>query len=254
MTEDTFEVLGVRVDPVTTPEVIDQVRRAVEQRRTLTLMFCTVSSVLSARADPSVRRAFDEAGVVCPDGMPLVWLGKREGRDIERVYGPDFMIDLIAATGSELGHFFYGGGAGVAEEMAARLRKRFPQLRVAGTHAPGYGVDPSDPDPEDLDLINSAKPDVLWVGLGHPKQDVWIHLNQERLSAPVLAAVGAAFDFHAGRIPEAPSWMKTSGLQWFHRLMSDPKRLWRRYLVGNTQFLLLLLGDLFKRRLARLRH
>ncbi|MGI8773554.1 MAG: WecB/TagA/CpsF family glycosyltransferase [Actinomycetota bacterium] len=238
-----FDVLGVTIDAMTPQSAIAFVRERITLRQKATVIFCTVSSVLTARKDPLVKRAFDEAALINPDGMPLVWLGRRSGCDVQRVYGPDFMLDLIAATGGTYRHYFYGGLPGVATETAVKLKMRFPELTVVGSRSPALGLDPVSPDPEDIAQINAAKPDIVWVGLGHPKQELWIHHNQHKIDAPVLAAVGAAFDFHAGRIKEAPGWMKRNGLQWIHRLFSDPRRLWRRYLVGNPTFVALLIKE-----------
>lgn len=210
------------------------------------LVFCTVSSVLSARDDARVAEAM-AASVVNPDGMPLVWVGRRTHPHVARVYGPDFMLYLFERTGARFSHFFYGGAPGVADAMVRRLRERFPDLRVAGTRTPRMGLDPADPPEDDIAALNASRPDIVWIGLGHPKQDLFMHLNRARIDAPVLAAVGAAFDFHAGVAREAPAWMKRSGLQWLHRLAKEPRRLWKRYLLGNSRFVFLLLKD----RLAR---
>lgn len=236
-----FDVLDVRVDAVTPAGVVAAVEGAIEAKAKSYVVFSTVSSILSARDDTRVEAAMEDAAVVAPDGMPLVWLGRRRSGEnrVDRVYGPDFMLTFFEATGPRLRHFFYGGAPGVADEMAARLRERFPGLVVAGTHCPRVG-DGTEVLHDDVELINAARADVVWVGLGHPKQELWMHTHREALDAPVLAGVGAAFDFHAGRKKEAPSWVKRSGLQWLHRLASEPRRLWRRYLVGNTRFLFLL--------------
>lgn len=237
-----FEVLGVRVDAVTPSEVVAAVEVAIDAKAKSYVVFSTVSSILSARDDARVRSAMEEASVVAPDGMPLVWLGRRarsHTRPVDRVYGPDFMLELFEVTGSRLRHFFYGGAPGVAEEMAVRLRERFPGLVVAGTHCPQVG-DGTQVLGDDVELINATRADVVWIGLGHPKQELWMQTHRAALDAPVLAGVGAAFDFHSGRKKEAPEWVKRSGLQWLHRLASEPRRLWRRYLVGNTRFVSLL--------------
>ena len=243
---DGFEVLGVGINRVTMRQVIEAVESMVESGRGGYFVFCTVSSVLLARKDPLVEKAIREATVVTPDGMPLVWLGSREG-EIERVYGPDFMVELFSTTGDQLSHFFYGGRPLVVERMVESLKTRFPDLRVAGYASPPENSPVAAPD-RDLQLINASGADVVWVGLGHPKQELWMHANRPSIDAPVLAGVGAAFDFLSGTKKEAPDWMKRSGLQWLHRLLSEPRRLWRRYLVGNTRFVVLLLVDSLKRR------
>jgi N-acetylglucosaminyldiphosphoundecaprenol N-acetyl-beta-D-mannosaminyltransferase len=159
------------------------------------------------------------------------------------------MLAFLEATGGDLSHYFYGGAPGVAEEMARRLTVRFPGLRVAGIHSPPF-TEALPVDPAEVKRLNASGADVVWVGLGHPKQDLWVHAYREHLDAPALMAVGAAFDFHAGAVKEAPAWMKRSGLQWLHRLASDPKRLWRRYLIGNSRFLWLLVIERLKARRA----
>lgn len=243
MDDRRFDVLGVWVDAVTPDSTLSIVEGSIRNGDKKALVFCTVSSVLSARDDPLVKEAM-EAGVVNPDGMPLVWLGRRaHPGKVERVYGPDFMLHVFESTGSRYSHFFYGGAPGVAEEMARRLRQRFPSLRVAGAYAPRMGLDPANPPPEDVATLNESGADIVWIGIGHPKQDLFMYLNRDRLDAPVVAGVGAAFDFHAGTAKEAPPWMKRSGLQWLHRLAREPRRLWKRYLIGNSRFVLLLVKE-----------
>lgn len=237
-----FDVLGVRVDAVTPRSALAAVSSAISTNARSYVVFSTVSSILSARDDERVARAMDDAAVVAPDGMPLVWLGRRARREVGRVYGPDFMLALLEETGPTLRHFFYGGAPGVADAMAERLAARFPGLQVAGTLCPRV-ADGTEVLSEDVEAINAARPDVVWVGLGHPKQELWMHTHRALLQAPVLAGVGAAFDFHSGRKKEAPEWVKRSGLQWVHRLASEPRRLWRRYLVGNSRFLALLAAE-----------
>ena len=192
----------------------------------------------------------DPGALVVPDGKPLVWLGRRRGHlDTQRVYGADFMLALFEDTGATLRHFFYGGRPGVADRMVTNLVARFPYLQIAGTLSPAFSTDVAAPQ-ADIDAINATRPDVLWVGLGHPKQDLWMHRNRGRVEAPVLAGVGAAFDFLSGDKKEAPQWMKRAGLQWLHRLASEPRRLWKRYLIGNAVFVALLIqeGELRRKR------
>lgn len=239
----SFELLGQKVDALTLERARDALKAAVDDRRMTYFAFCTVSSVLASRDDPQVRAALSEAGFVSPDGMPLVWAGRRAGCVTDRVYGPDFMLDAFAHLPG-LSHFFYGGAPGMAEEMVKRLRARFPDLKVAGVLAPG-AVSGSEVEARDVEVINASGADVVWVGLGHPKQELWMRTHRGYLEPPVLAGVGAAFDFLSGRKKEAPDWVRRSGLQWLHRLASDPRRLWRRYLVGNTRFLILLARERF---------
>lgn len=244
----SFRVLGVRVDALTMDGALGLVEAAVAERSRGYVVFCTVSSILTAIDEPQVATAIEEASLVTPDGMPLVWLGKRSVHEpIERVYGPDFLRAVFERPGP-LSHFFYGGAPGVAEEVARRLTRDRPNHTVAGALSPPMGLSGEVVDRAAVDAINAARPDVVWVGLGHPKQELWMRTMSPHLDAPVLAGVGAAFDFVAGRVKEAPPWMKRAGLQWLHRLLSEPRRLWRRYLVGNSRFVWLLLRERIRRR------
>jgi N-acetylglucosaminyldiphosphoundecaprenol N-acetyl-beta-D-mannosaminyltransferase len=249
--ETRFDVLGTRVDALTPELATQRVAGLAQEGRGGIVVFCTVSTIMNARRNLALRKALEDADLVTPDGMPLVWLGRKKGLVVDRVYGPDFMLHFFSHTGARFSHFFYGGAPGVADEMAARLRRRFPSVRIVGTLSPPLGLDPDQPPASDIEAIKGSEADIVWIGLGHPKQELFMRAIRDRISVPVLAAVGAAFDFHAGRKKEAPAWMKESGLQWLHRLLSEPRRLWRRYLIGNAHFLGLLLLDALIRRLRR---
>lgn len=243
----SFRVLGVRVDAVTMEDALRTVEQRVAARDRGYFVFCTVSSVLTAIDDPSVAAAIEDAAVVTPDGMPLVWLGKRRAHaPVERVYGPDF-LRAVFERGGGLRHFFYGGAPGVAEEVGAILSRRYAGNEVVGAVSPPMGLRADVVDEAAVAAVAAARPDVVWVGLGHPKQELWMRTMSAHLDAPVLAGVGAAFDFVAGRTREAPAWMKRAGLQWLHRLLSEPRRLWRRYLLGNSRFVWLLLRESLRR-------
>ena len=238
-----FDVLGVRVDAIAMDEAVATLEDLVRARGKGYFVFCTVSSILSAREDPSVARALADATVVTPDGMPLVWLGRRSvDGSVERVYGPDFLRAVFERT-TGLRHFLYGGAPGVAERVEAALARDYPESIVVGTFSPPMGLQAGGIDEEGAAAIRAARPDVVWVGLGHPKQELWMHTMSDHLDVPVLAGVGAAFDFVSGAKKEAPLWMRRSGLQWLHRLSSEPRRLWRRYVLGNLRFLWLLVRE-----------
>jgi N-acetylglucosaminyldiphosphoundecaprenol N-acetyl-beta-D-mannosaminyltransferase len=177
-------------------------------------------------------------GVMESQRDPLVWLSRFHGqRRTTRVYGPDLMLALCErsiATGYR--HFFYGGSDRVAEKLVQRLERRFPGLAIAGVHSPPYRSLTSGEDDEIVRHINGTKPDIVWVGLGTPKQEHWMAQHVQRLTASALIGVGAAFDFHAGVKAQAPRWMQRSGLEWLFRMASEPRRLGRRYLVNNPTF------------------
>ncbi len=242
----SYWVLGTSIAAVDPARAVAHVEDMVRSRSRGTIAFCTASTVLAARRDPELRRALSNSALVNPDGMPLVWLGRRAGVEPERVYGPDFMVNLFAATGSSLRHYFYGGTPGVVDELVEKLRERFPEIQIVGSHTPELGLTGRDVNETDVERINAAAPDIVWVGLGHPKQELWMETHAGRLDAPVLAGVGAAFDYLSGAKKEAPEWMKRSGLQWMHRLGAEPRRLWKRYLLGNSKFVALLVAEWFR--------
>lgn len=244
----TYDVLSVPINALTLEGAAELVHDLVNQNTKGYVIFATASSLLAVRDDKAVRAAFDDATAVTPDGMPLVWLGKRTGCQVTRVYGPDLMLEVLADPQRQLRHFFYGGAPGVAAEMATRLSDQFPWLQIAGVLSPGQ-VSGRDVLPEDAAVINESGADIVWVGLGHPKQELWMHAHRAHLDAPVLAGVGAAFDFFSGNVKEAPRWVQKSGLQWMHRLVGDPLRLWKRYLIGNPRFAVLVARERMGNRL-----
>jgi N-acetylglucosaminyldiphosphoundecaprenol N-acetyl-beta-D-mannosaminyltransferase len=233
---NSFKVLSVRINAQSFASILERVLHAPEAGERLALHFATAHSLVEAQDRPDLRAAL-AAGIVEPDGMPLVWLGRRGGVSVERVCGPDF-LPAVVERGIALGrsHYFYGGAPGVPQELAARLSKRFPGMRVVGAESPPYRQLTRDEDCEVVDRINAARPDYVWVGLGAPKQDLWVASHRDALDAPVLLAVGAAFDFHAGTRRRAPRWMQRSGIEWAYRLLSEPRRLGGRYIFGNARF------------------
>jgi N-acetylglucosaminyldiphosphoundecaprenol N-acetyl-beta-D-mannosaminyltransferase len=179
----------------------------------------------------------NEADLVVPDGMPLVWLGRKNGFKIKRrVYGPELMETFCRETGSKYRHFFYGGAPGVPEQLAKVMEERH-KIRIAGCWSPPYRALTDAEEVQLKERIASAAPDVLWVGLSTPKQERWMHAHRGAIPVPLMMGVGAAFDFHTGRVKQAPKWMRENGLEWLFRLIQEPKRLWRRYLINGTEFI-----------------
>jgi N-acetylglucosaminyldiphosphoundecaprenol N-acetyl-beta-D-mannosaminyltransferase len=232
------DVLGVNVSAVDIPRAVSAISGWIERGERHYVCVTGVHGVMESRHDPELRAIHNASGLTVPDGMPLVWLAKRGGYpDTMRVYGPDLMLAVCDASLS-LGHrhFFYGGGDGVADLLADRLRARFPGLAVAGTYTPPFGELSDDEAAAIERTLNAAKADIVWVGLSTPKQERWMSRWRPRLDAPVLIGVGAAFDFHAGLKPQAPPWMQRSGLEWLYRFAKEPKRLGPRYLKNNPAF------------------
>jgi N-acetylglucosaminyldiphosphoundecaprenol N-acetyl-beta-D-mannosaminyltransferase len=249
--EESFVVLGIRINAAGFADVLATVLRAPESGERLSVHFATAHTLVEAHDNAALRAALSE-GLVEPDGMPLVWLGRRDGMPVERVCGPDFM-PAVVQQGIGLGrtHFFYGGAPGTPEALAARLETRYPGLLVAGTMSPPFRPLTSQEDEAVVAEINAAAPDYVWVGLGSPKQDLWLAEHRSRIMAPVLLAVGAAFDFHSGRIQRAPRWMQRSGTEWLYRLVTEPRRLVGRYTMVNARFARLVAQERLRRLLKR---
>ncbi len=236
-------VLGVGVSAIDEATAIAVVRRWIEGREHHYVCVTGVHGVMESQRAPQLRRIHNEAGLVTPDGMPLVWISRARGfRHVDRVYGPSLMLSACAMSAAHgHRHFLYGGREGVADRLAARLGERFPGLQVVGTYCPPFRPHTEDEDARVVEMINRSRADIVWVGLGTPKQERWMAEHLGRVEAPVMIGVGAAFDFHAGLVKQAPRWMQRSGLEWLFRVLVEPRRLWRRYLYNNPNFLALLL-------------
>lgn len=237
--DDRVNVLGVGVNPIDPERGLATIEGWIERDERQYVCVTGVHGVMESRRDPALREIHNAAGLVTPDGMPLVWLSRLSGRrDVERVYGPDLMLACCERSVRRgWRHFFYGGAPGVPELLADRLRDRFPGLEVVGTYSPPFRPLTSDEDRQIVSMINGTEPDFVWVGLSTPKQERWMHAHVGRIDAPVMVGVGAAFDFHAGLKSQAPGWMQRLGLEWLYRLLTEPRRLWKRYCVNNPLFI-----------------
>lgn len=233
------DVLGVGVSAIDMDQALAEIAVWVERRERHYVCVTGVHGVMESYRDAELRRIHNASGLTTPDGMPMVWAGRRSGAaHMRRVYGPDLML-AVCQHAAEQGwsSYFYGGAAGVADRLAERLAERFPGLEVAGTSSPPFRTPTPAEDAATVEAIERAAPDLVWVGLGTPKQERWMAAHSGRLSAPVLLGVGAAFNIHAGLLPQAPRWMQRSGLEWLYRLSREP-RLASRYLRNNPRFLL----------------
>lgn len=239
-----INVLGVGISSINMAQAIATINSWIQERQRSHYVCVTgVHGVMEAQHDPALKRIHNEADLVTPDGMPLVWLNRLFGQQhVGRVYGPDLMLAVCqrSLTGGYR-HFLYGGADGVPQRLAASLQQRYPGLHIVGSYSPPFRALTASEDAEIVERINASGADIVWVGLSTPKQERWMAAHVHQLQAPVLIGVGAAFDFHAGLKPQAPRWMQQSGLEWFFRLLSEPRRLGPRYLVNNPQFLWLLL-------------
>lgn len=233
----SFKVLGVRVDAVQIPDVISQMTHWIEQGRAGKYIAVTgMHGVMEAQHCLRFKEILNHASLVVADGMPLVWLGRVHHLAMRRrVYGPELMEAFCLHTADRYRHFFYGGAPGVADKLGEVLKRRFG-IRVAGSYSPPFRHLNPDEERDVLDRLRTVRPDVLWVGLSTPKQESWMAEYRERTGVPVLVGVGAAFDFFTGKTQQAPAWMREHGFEWLFRLISEPRRLWRRYLIYGSQF------------------
>jgi len=229
----SFSILGVPVHAVQIPEVVSQIRAWIRSDVSGRYIAVTgMHGIAESQSDEDYRQALDAADLVVPDGMPLVWLGRWHGHPLKRrVYGPELMETFCKETGSTFRHFFYGGAPGTAELLADSMRQRYG-IVVAGTYCPPFRPLTQQEQEQVASCVNEVYPDILWVGLSTPKQEKWMHQTRNDLSVPVMLGVGAAFDFHSGKTRQAPMWMRENGLEWLFRLLSEPRRLWRRYLIS----------------------
>lgn len=231
---------GVGIDPYDFATVVRAIVDRVRERNEFAFVVTpNAQHVVTLQYDERFRAIYERAFLVVPDGVPLLWAAKMLGQRLGgRVNGTDLLETLCAVAARErLRVFFLGGRVGAAAGAAAVLRRRYPDLDVCGTYCPSLGFER---DPVErakiVATINAAHPDLLFVGLGAPKQEYWIDDNAGRLNVGVALGIGVSFEFVAGLVARAPRWMQTYGLEWLFRLVSEPKRLWRRYLVGNVLF------------------
>lgn len=232
------DVLGVGISAVSMGSATETVMNWVRHGEKHYIAVTGVHGVIEAQGDPDFKRTLNGAGLNVPDGMPMVWLSKAAGhRHVSRVFGPDFMLSISEAMAAEgMAAYYYGGGDGIAETLAAKLASRYPGLRTAGTHCPPFRDLSREEEAQAVREINESGAHVLWIGLSTPKQERWMARFRDRLEVPVLVAVGAAFDYNIGGIRRAPAWMQRAGLEWAFRLFQEPRRLWRRYARNNPLF------------------
>lgn len=232
-------VLGVPLGLIDYEQTLDWIDARVAARGREYVCVCNVHTVMASAEDPELRRALLGSSINVPDGQPLVWALAALGHPLEdRVYGPELMARACArsaVSGQRL--YLYGGrNQGALVQLALNLRQRYPGVKIVGGYSPPHRPLTSEERTSVTDEINRSRADVVWIGIGVPKQEKWMAQMRSELEAPVLIGVGAAFDFHAGLVPQAPPWMQGRGLEWAYRLAREPRRLWRRYLRYNPWF------------------
>lgn len=238
---DRVPVVGTPISVVTREHLLDLVQSRPIDKATV-VAFCNVHSVMTARRDPALAAALQHSEVTSPDGMPVAWGVRASGFSHQaRVDGPTFMQEALRQSSSRgWSHFFYGSTKPTLERLSNAARSLSPGIRIAGTFSPPFQMPTERSIKDDAFRIRESGADLVWVGLGMPKQELWMHRARPYLPGVALLGVGAAFDFIAGTTQRAPGWMQSAGLEWLHRFAQQPGRLWRRYLLNNPAYLYLL--------------
>jgi len=245
-------ILGTSVDVVSLHEAIERVQTWAKSRTSQYVCFCNVHAVITARCDSLFARALSNAAIVAPDGAPIAWMLRRLGHGKQqRISGTDFFIDYCdraQTTGESI--YLLGSTPTTLTSLQNRLRRDFPKLHIAGANSIPFRALTFDEDRRIVEEINSSGAGTVWVSLGCPKQEIWMMIHLNDVNA-VMLGVGAAFDFFAGTVPQAPRYLREHGFEWLFRLCAEPRRLWRRYLVTNTMFVLLAARQLLLRAVSR---
>jgi N-acetylglucosaminyldiphosphoundecaprenol N-acetyl-beta-D-mannosaminyltransferase len=234
----SVNVLGIAIDPLHMESALAHIEAALEQQRKGYVCIIGVHGIMEAQRDPKLAQIYARSVLAVPDGMPTVWLGRWQGfGEMQRVTGPDLMQEIFRRPEfAHCTHFLYGGKKGVAEELRKSFLQRFPWVRIVGTYTPPFRNLTVEEEESVAAQIQSLKPDIVWVGISTPKQERFMMRLLPLVESALMFGVGAAFDFHTGRIKDAPNWVKRAGLQWLHRLLQDPRHLFWRYLRNNSAF------------------
>lgn len=235
-------VLGVDVDAIDMEGAVTHVATALRESRKGYICVAGVHGIMESQRSPFVAQIYAAAEMTIPDGMPLVWVGRLQGQaSMQRVTGPDLMFEIFKRKEfSEVTHFLYGGVEGVADKLRDKFTRQFPWVKIVGTCTPPFHELSSMEERQLVDRIDQLKPDIIWIGLGCPKQERFMSRFSPLLETKLMFGVGAAFDYHTGTIRDCADWIKQAGLQWLHRLLQDPRRLWSRYLRNNPAFICLI--------------
>ncbi len=224
-------ILGVGVHAIQMQDALDQIQAWIESRQPHYVCVTPAHAVMDCLADPALRKVYNNSGLNTPDGMAIVWLLRlHKNKHVQRVYGPDLLLaacQRLLKNGYR--HYFYGGSEDTLQKLVERLEKEFTGIQIAGRASPPFRSLSDKEIERQISDIRMAKPDIVWVGLGSPKQEIWMAEHLPELKVPVLVGVGAAFDFLSGTKPQAPRWMQRMGLEWLFRLATEPRRLWKRY-------------------------
>lgn len=234
-----IDILGIKVDRVGMAETIARIEEFIAEGSPRLVITPNVDHLIKARKDREFKRIYDETDLSVPDGVPLLWAAKFLGTPlVERVNGTD-LFEALCARAADCGYrlFFLGAAPGIAAAAAAELEQRHPGLNIVGTYSPPFDFFESAGENKKIeDMILMARPDILFVGLGAPKQEKWIHRHMRNLRVPVSIGIGASFEYVAGCTARAPLWMQRTGLEWLYRILESPGRYWQRYFVEDAVF------------------
>jgi len=232
-------LLGISVEALNMELTLERITRELEAGRKGYVCMAGVHGIMEAHRDPELAAIYAGSTITVPDGTPTVWVGRWQGhKKMQRVAGPDLMLEVFRRKQfAGYTHFLYGGEEHVAEQLREKLTRRFPWARIVGTYTPPFRDLNAEEEQALIARIRELKPDIIWVGISTPKQERFMQRYLSLLDTTLMFGVGAAYDFHTGRIHDAPQWVKTIGMQWMHRLLQDPRRLWKRYLRNNPAFL-----------------
>ncbi len=236
----SIEILGTRVDMVQIPDIIRYMEAWINGNNLHHyIVVSNADSVVRSRFSSEMKRAVNNSSLSIPDGFPLVLLGRLNGHHLaQRAYGPDLTSNFLTTTENKgYTHFFYGATEDTLNKLLKNIKNRFPRLKISGFYAPPFRKLTLAEDAEVVKMINRISPSVLWVGIGCPKQEIWMYEHKDKLNVPVMVGIGAAFDYLAGTKLQAPQWIRNNGFEWLFRLITEPRRLWRRYLINNCIFL-----------------
>jgi N-acetylglucosaminyldiphosphoundecaprenol N-acetyl-beta-D-mannosaminyltransferase len=239
MKDKFLNVLGVRIYAVNIPIILNRIDELISRNGKGYITVTGVHGVIESQKNVLIQKAHNNSFLTVPDGMPLVYMGKLcRFSSISRCYGPELMIAIMKhGVNRSYSHFFYGGKEGVAEKLKVIMEDRFPGIRIVGTYTPPFRSLYDEEKKELIELLKEKRPNIFWVGLSTPKQELFMFEFANLLETNVMLGVGAAFDIHTGRISSAPSFMQKLALEWFYRFIQEPKRLGRRYFINNPLFL-----------------
>lgn len=245
----TINICGVKVDIIQIPQIISFIEERIKQRRPSYIVTTNANTIVLGKKDACIREAVNKGDLSIADGYSLVFCSRFYGQPLKRrAYGPELMLEFLKVSQDKgYANFFYGSTEETLKKLAGSVKQKFPLLELAGYYSPPF-KNFVQSDENEIQAINNSGADVVWVGLGGVKQERWMLEHKNKLNVPVMIGVGAAFDFLAGTKPQAPRWMREVGLEWFFRLITEPKRLWRRYLINNLLFIWYVAVDLIKKR------